>query len=81
MLITEADRRIPGTIYDVSVVGLCVETSEELASDVQVMVEAHAFGASGMVRYCDMRGGSYLVGINLDPSRSDPAVPAAEFKP
>jgi hypothetical protein len=66
LLITEDDRSIPATIGDVSTSGMCVETSEELASGLPLRIEVHGFGALGVVRHCVRKDDKYQIGVKLD---------------
>jgi hypothetical protein len=73
LLVTEDERSIPATVYDVSSLGMRVETSEELASGLPVRIEVHKIAASGEVRYCIRKDDKYQVGVSFcgSPSGSD----------
>ena len=72
LLITEDERSIPATICDVSNLGMCVETSEELAFGLPLRIEVHESSALGVVRHCVRKDDKYLVGVNLFCPRSGP---------
>lgn len=76
MLITEDMRRIPATVYDVSNLGMRVETDEELPLGLALSVEVQGFDAPGIVRHCIGRNGKYEVGVHLMSSHRDAAAPS-----
>jgi PilZ domain len=65
LLITKDQRSIPATICDVSNLGMRVNTSEELASGLQLRIEVHEFDALGEVRYCIRKDDAYQIGLNF----------------
>ena len=81
LLITEDERRIPATIYDVSNLGMRVETVEELASGVSLKIEVHEFGAVGEVRYCVRKDDKYYVGLSFCCPGSGPDTPGSKPRP
>ena len=72
LLITEAEHRIPATIYDVSHSGMRVETAQELASGLLLKVEVHGCCAVGVVRHCVRNGDNYHVGLSLHDPGAEP---------
>lgn len=66
LLTTEDERSIPATIRDVSTLGMCVETAEELTAGDPLRIELHGLGALGVVRHCVRKDDKYQIGVTLD---------------
>ena len=64
-LIASGAGPIPGTIYDISVSGLGVQTETGIALGSAVAIDGDGFTAEGIVRYSALRGGKYRLGVEL----------------
>ena len=64
-LIADGASPIRGTIYDISVSGLGVQTETGIALGSSVAIDGDGFTAKGIVRYSALRGGKYRLGVEL----------------
>jgi hypothetical protein len=58
---------ITANVYDVSPSGICVETKIGLQCGTLVTLDGDGIVAEGVVRYCKLEGGTYRIGIALQP--------------
>ena len=64
-LIADGASPILGTIYDISVSGLGVQTETGIALGSSVAIDGDGFTGRGIVRYSALRGGKYRLGVEL----------------
>jgi hypothetical protein len=64
-LIVNGAGPVSGTIYDISVSGLGVQTETNIALGSPVGIDGDGFTAEGVVRYSAIRGGKYRLGVEL----------------
>jgi hypothetical protein len=69
-ILAAGGEQIPGTIYDVSASGLCLdlETQSELSPGTSVAIDSQGFAAEGVVRNGERLGPIYRIGVELKPA-------------
>jgi hypothetical protein len=67
-LVAEGAVGISGSIYDVSISGIGVDTESGISPGTLVRIDGEGFAAEGVVRYCSRRGHLYRVGVALRPA-------------
>jgi hypothetical protein len=67
-VLAEGVPHITGTIYDVSVWGIGVETDSGINTGTPVHLDGEGFAAEGIVRYCGRHGHGYRLGVELKPA-------------
>jgi hypothetical protein len=67
----DAGEAVTGTIYDVSISGLAVDTDSAMRIGLPVRIEGQGFTGEGVVRYCGQHNGRFRIGIILNSPPPD----------
>jgi len=67
-LLADGAAGVPGSIYDVSVSGIGVDTESGISPGTLVRIDGEGFAAEGVVRYCGRHGPRYRIGVALKPA-------------
>jgi hypothetical protein len=70
-LLVDGVDQIPGTIRDVSISGISLETKSGIACNTVVLIDGPGFVGEGIVRYCEPFGPVFRVGVQLRPANAD----------
>ena len=67
-LVAEGCEPVSGTIFDVSISGISVDSEHAIGLGSPVRIDGQGFAGDGIVRYCGPHHGRFRIGIELVPA-------------